>query len=262
MLKQRVVTAAIGIIIVIALIAWGYIPWRVTVWLATLLCAAEFTMMLGERWYRPLAVFNYAVVSLIEWWSGWHALWVLQIMVAVTLLLPVVTRNRVTLAQAASSWVGALYIGYGGQSLAALRGLADGWLWLWLLLIGIWMTDTSAYMIGRRVGGPKLWPAISPAKTVSGAAAGVMGAIVGVLVFAWLVRPSHHMWAYVVLGAAISVAGQLGDLIESAYKRTAGVKDSGRLLPGHGGLLDRVDSLIFAAPFALLLVSRLPNWFQ
>ncbi|MCL6632006.1 MAG: phosphatidate cytidylyltransferase [Alicyclobacillus herbarius] len=262
MFKQRVVTAAVGILIVIALIAWGYLPWRVTVWLATLLCAAEFTGMLGGRWYGPLAVFGYVLVSLVEWSPVWHSVYMLEGMLAVTLLFPVATRNRVTLAQAASAWAGALYIGYGGQSLAAFRGLTDGWLWLWLLLIGIWMTDTMAYVVGRRVGGPKLWPAISPAKTLSGAAAGVIGSILGVVVFTLIVRPGANIWASILLGAVISVTGQLGDLIESAYKRSAGVKDSGRLLPGHGGLLDRVDSLIFAAPFALFLILQFPNWYQ
>jgi phosphatidate cytidylyltransferase len=262
MLKQRIVTAAVGMVIVIALIAWGYLPWRVTVWLATLICAGEFTTMLGIRWFSPLSIWAYLVVTVIQWWPHWHALQTVQAMVAITLLFPVAERNRVTLLQSASTLIGALYIGYGGQSLAALRGLDDGWLWLWLLLIAIWMTDTSAYLVGSRLRGPKLWPSISPGKTVSGAVAGILGGVLGVVVFAAIARPGSPLWGFVLLGAAISVAGQLGDLVESAYKRSAGVKDSGRLLPGHGGILDRVDSLLFAAPFAWHFIVSAPGLFQ
>jgi phosphatidate cytidylyltransferase len=122
---------------------------------------------------------------------------------------------------------------------------------IWLFAI-IWTTDIAAYFVGRAVGGPKLWPSVSPNKTWSGAIGGTMGGLAAgaaVMVAAGLtLRPIH---AAVML--AIVVAAQLGDLMESAIKRRFGVKDSSRLIPGHGGLMDRCDSLIAASAIALLI---------
>jgi len=117
-----------------------------------------------------------------------------------------------------------------------------------LVLMGtIWAGDAAAYYGGRALGRHKLAPTISPNKTVEGSVAGLAGSIVaGILLGSWLLQRQISFLALASLAAAI--AGQLGDLAESALKRSAGVKDSSSLLPGHGGMLDRLDSLIFAAP--------------
>ena len=122
---------------------------------------------------------------------------------------------------------------------------------IWLFAI-IWTADIAAYFVGRAVGGPKLWPAVSPNKTWSGAIGGTIGGLAAgaaIIAAAGLsLRPAH---AVVML--AVVIAAQLGDLLESAIKRRFGVKDSGRLIPGHGGLMDRCDSLIVASAVALLI---------
>ncbi|HMD30739.1 MAG TPA: phosphatidate cytidylyltransferase [Candidatus Acidoferrales bacterium] len=121
---------------------------------------------------------------------------------------------------------------------------------LLFLLVLLWVGDTMAYFTGRAIGRHKLAPEVSPGKTWEGAAANLLGSIlVGFAAARWISLPTFHPALHLVLMAALAnVAGQLGDLTESAYKRSAGAKDSGTLLPGHGGMLDRVDSLIFAAP--------------
>jgi len=117
---------------------------------------------------------------------------------------------------------------------------------LLFLLVLLWVGDTLAYFAGRAFGRHKLAPEISPGKTWEGAAANLAGsALVGFLAARWINVPLAHLVAMAFLA---NLAGQLGDLTESAYKRSAGAKDSGTLLPGHGGMLDRLDSLIFAAP--------------
>jgi phosphatidate cytidylyltransferase len=117
---------------------------------------------------------------------------------------------------------------------------------LLFLLVSLWVGDTLAYFTGRSVGRHKMAPELSPGKTWEGAAANLLGAIlVGVASAQWIALPRVHL---ALMAGLANIAGQLGDLTESAYKRSAGVKDSGSLLPGHGGMLDRVDSLIFAAP--------------
>jgi phosphatidate cytidylyltransferase len=141
--------------------------------------------------------------------------------------------------------------------LAAMVSLRDSPLGqgaiLWLFGM-IWATDSAAYFGGRAIGGPKLWPAISPGKTWSGAIVGtVAGIAAGLVVLRLLGIALHPMHA--VLGFVIVVAAQLGDLLESAIKRRFKVKDASQLIPGHGGVMDRCDSLVAASVVALLLGS-------
>jgi phosphatidate cytidylyltransferase len=123
---------------------------------------------------------------------------------------------------------------------------ADGPKLLMFVLVITWVGDTAAYFVGRAIGKHKLASVLSPKKTWEGTIASIFGALLVAVVFArWLVVPLPHLLAMGVVG---NVAGQAGDLLESAYKRSAGVKDSGSLLPGHGGVLDRIDALILAIP--------------
>ena len=124
---------------------------------------------------------------------------------------------------------------------------------LWLFAI-VWGTDVMAYFGGRLIGGPKLWPSVSPGKTWSGAIVGVtLGAFLGTLLAALMV-PGGVKWVpMIVFGLVVSAASQAGDLFESAMKRRAGVKDSSRLIPGHGGLMDRLDGFIVAVAIAAIV---------
>jgi phosphatidate cytidylyltransferase len=117
---------------------------------------------------------------------------------------------------------------------------------LLFILVVVWVGDTAAYLVGRGFGRLKMSPQLSPQKTWEGAAANLLGALlVGVLFDYWLNISLTHLLLMAAIG---SIAGQAGDLLESAYKRSAGVKDSGTILPGHGGMLDRIDALLLAAP--------------
>jgi len=252
MLKLRVLTGVFGVLLIIAVTAWGYEPFRLLVWFGTLFGVAEFSSMLGFRFRSWMSLLMSILVSYLQWYPNWHlhAVGVFEISIALTLVLPVLFKNKITLTQTATLLVGGFYIGFGGYCLARLRAFDHGWNWLWLFLISIWMTDTAAYFIGRWLKGPKLWPSISPSKTISGALGGLLGAVVGAVIFELFAEPRFDMVGCALFALIVSVAGQLGDLVESAYKRSAGVKDSGKVLPGHGGILDRIDSLVFAAPFA------------
>jgi len=152
-------------------------------------------------------------------------------------------------ARMAGSLGGLLYVALPIAHLCWLHGRQDGWRWVMLVFFVVWVGDTSAYFGGRAIGGPKLYPAVSPGKTIAGAVSGLVGSVaVAFLARAWFHSTLSAMDCLVV-GVAGGVLGQLGDLVESIWKRSAGVKDSGRFFPGHGGVLDRVDALLFATPF-------------
>ena len=165
-----------------------------------------------------------------------------------TVLLANGTPHRWALA------LGVPYAGLGAVALLWLRadsmvGLVD----LLFLLLLVWASDIGAYMTGRLLGGPKLAPRVSPGKTWSGALGGLAAAIAAGLLVATLSHAAEHPVRVAAIAAALGIVAQAGDLLESLLKRHFGVKDSGRLIPGHGGLLDRVDALLTAAPVTALL---------
>ena len=126
-----------------------------------------------------------------------------------------------------------------------------------LVLLTTFAADTGAYYAGSYVGGPRIWPAVSPKKTWAGSIGGLAGSIA--VCTAWgLAFGSAHWSAFALLGAGLNVAAQTGDFFESALKRRQGVKDSGRILPGHGGILDRIDSLLFTLPLYCGLAALFP----
>lgn len=152
---------------------------------------------------------------------------------------------------------GIAYIALALGSLWWLRSHADGdsTSFIMLCFALVWATDSAAYVYGKSLGGKKLWPSVSPNKTWAGAIGGITGAV-AVAVFCYeasLFKPFEG-WIF-ALAVLISIATQLGDLLESHLKRRAGVKDSGTLIPGHGGLFDRVDGLMAAAPIFALCIA-------
>jgi phosphatidate cytidylyltransferase len=150
--------------------------------------------------------------------------------------------------------LGVLYIGLAGIALIELRHDTEaGRANVLFLFVVVWASDIGAYLAGRLLGGPKLWPAVSPNKTWSGAAGGLLAANLTGLACALAFTPQASPIAVVAVATLLGVASQAGDLLESAIKRHFDVKDSSHLIPGHGGLLDRLDGVLAAAPVAALL---------
>jgi phosphatidate cytidylyltransferase len=169
--------------------------------------------------------------------------------VAVPSLWPVLAARPAT---ALSDWsgvtLGVMYYGWLGSHAVLLRELPDGRDWLLLGLFGVFATDTGAYFVGRSLGRHHLAPEISPHKTWEGAAGGFAAGLVVVLTLRALFGLPLSERETLLLGLILPVVAQLGDLAKSALKRSAGVKDFGRIMPGHGGMADRIDSLLFAIP--------------
>ncbi len=149
----------------------------------------------------------------------------------------------------------AFIYGHGGlTALSALRQVSDGGMWVVSALVITWGNDTMAYFAGRLLGKHKLYPEVSPNKTWEGFFGGFVGAIGFLFLQRQFFFPTLTVVDCLVLGSLGSILGPAGDLCESMLKRAYGVKDSGKIIPGHGGMLDRIDALIFNAPMVLLYV--------
>ena len=145
--------------------------------------------------------------------------------------------------------IGIFYVGLLISHLTLIRGMPYGKPWVFFTLAVTFMGDTAAYYGGTYFGKHKLYPRISPGKTVEGSLWGFIGNLVVALIFWQYFLCQTALYHFIILAIGLGIMGQLGDLCESMIKRSAGVKDSGGLLPGHGGMLDRIDGLLFSSPF-------------
>src|SRR5579871_1914431 len=213
--------------------------WISLVTLATIGLFVEWLMVVGAAREMRLmasgtAALIFAGISLAIGWIETAALLLGLGLVVVVLL-----------ASQRRAWSGAgfLYAGAAQMSSVLVRlDQVEGFLALILILLVVWVTDIGGYFAGRGIGGPKLWPRVSPNKTWAGAIGGFVGSLAVAAGFA--ASGIGRLVPLLILGGVLSVAGQLGDLFESAVKRRFGVKDSSHIIPGHGGLMDRLDSLV------------------
>jgi len=156
-----------------------------------------------------------------------------------------------------------LYIGMLGGSMIRLRGdFPDGPKLIFFLLLVVWLGDAGAYYTGKSLGRRKLSPRISPKKTIEGLIGGVATSVIAVIVIHFTFFPNFPLVHAVIAGVILSLAGVVGDLAESMWKRSADVKDSGTLIPGHGGFLDRFDSIFFTAPILYTYWSLIVHGFK
>jgi phosphatidate cytidylyltransferase len=254
MLKQRVITAAVGVPLIIFAIWFGD-PWfSLLIAAAALAGTYEFYHMANFDRREPLLYVGLLWSLALVLSPHYRSTDVLPIVITATVLISLIwLLCRSSGEKAFRNWawtiVGALYVGWMLSYWLNLRGLADGRNWVYLAMLTIFANDTGAFFIGRARGRHKLAPAISPAKTWEGAIGGLMSAILGAIVVTMilnLISPfTFKYWQIILFGFLVSLFAQLGDLVESLLKRNMGVKESGSLLPGHGGILDRFDSIIF-----------------
>ncbi len=204
-----------------------------------------------ERKYTPLVlILGILPLVAVAFWGGGAVTSSLFLALLVLIIVTVIAYpslengfNFVT-----RLWFGVFYIGFCTAHLILLRSLPQGVYWLLVLTAITAFSDTGAYYVGRAFGTTKLYPALSPGKTRAGAVGGLVGGMLGGLVAAAFLVEGVNLFAVAILSLVLSAVGIIGDLIESLLKRVSGVKDSGQILPGHGGLLDRCDSLLLTAP--------------
>ncbi len=267
----RILTALLGVVAVFFLVSYGGAPLVAAIMLVTVLAWYEYARMMYRTTpvYSRLAVLA-LVFILLAASSGSLAVLAAGIFIAFVLLgFQVLFIKKKDLPRLFFTLVGVLYFGIGFGSLLVLRGADDllsardvalepGLFLIWFGLLGTWASDTCAYFVGKYCGRNPMAPHISPNKTQEGLLGGMIGCIVICAAFSWYF--DFSIMIALLLALMVAVAAPMGDLFESYVKRVCDVKDSGNILPGHGGMMDRFDSLLFVMPL-LLGVLTLLRWF-
>jgi phosphatidate cytidylyltransferase len=257
MLWMRSLSALIGIPLLILIISKG------DFWLAALVAAIviigtfEFSKILaikGFKTYLIPVILGELVFILGAWLKSpyWLELGI-GLSLLLILLITLINYPHVRIEDISANLFILIYVGWPLSHIILLRALDNGTLLVIFLFIIIWSTDTGAYFAGRFFGKNKLAPVISPNKTKEGALGGILSSLFAALIYNWFF-PLFQLPLLLCSTFFISILGQIGDLVESAFKRIAGIKDSGQIIPGHGGILDRFDSTILTAPVLFYLL--------
>lgn len=255
-MKQRIITAILAFAFFIPLVIFGGLPFTIVIYLIASIGLFELLRMNDIKLFSTPGIITWFALVVLLIPSSWEASIyevigfskIEMVFAAVLILLihTVVVKNRFTFDHAAYSVLAVLYVGIGFYYLIETR--AFGIEHVAYAFLVIWTTDSGAYFIGRKIGKRKLWPEISPNKTIEGFVGGLLSAIIFACIFQYFIPVASSYIVLIAVTFAASIIGQLGDLVESALKRHYDVKDSGKLLPGHGGILDRFDSLLFVLP--------------
>lgn len=271
-MKSRILTALVLFPPVIYLIGWSP-PWLflMAVLLVVERALYEYFKICRHAGFKPLAPMGYvgsAAVCLAQG-AGFllpvnPTLTVLILLILLTLGLGLLSAVDLKdyVGAVSTTVLGFVYIGLGMSCLIPMRqsGSVEGRKLLFFLFLVIWVGDICAFFVGRTLGRHLLFPRVSPKKTVEGGLGGLAGSLLVAGGFVHWFWQTANLETVILLAVLVAVAGQVGDLAESAMKRGADLKDSGAILPGHGGLLDRIDSLLFGAPALWLALSLKDFW--
>jgi phosphatidate cytidylyltransferase len=259
-LAVRVATALVLFPLAVWFTWLGGLPFTLVVTAAAGICGAELVFMF-DRQLRATGLLGLIGAALLPFlaWLAWRAgpglapEWIgfAGAFAAIALLVAAMSRGGSLEEAPRSAAMAALAWAYAGllPAVVVWVRLRYDWQWVILLFVVSWANDTLAYFVGRFLGRHKLAERISPKKTWEGVAGGTVGSVAGAFAVKALFLPALPAGACVVVGLGGAVLAPLGDLAESMLKRAAGVKDSGKLVPGHGGLLDRIDAVLFVAPW-------------
>ncbi|ENH96556.1 phosphatidate cytidylyltransferase [Gracilibacillus halophilus YIM-C55.5] len=253
-MKTRIITACLAILVFFPFIFMGGLPFQIVMYILATIGLFELLHMRQTT--------NYLIPSALTLLLLWTLLYqedhilftnrleILMFFVLLLLAYTVLVKNKFTFEDTGYLILSSLYIGLGFYYFMQTRGFQeDGLVYIFYAILVILSTDTGAYFCGRAFGKRKLWPQISPKKTVEGAVGGILLACLVAVIFQQFYTVHSSVWILLVVTIFASIFAQVGDLVESAIKRHFDIKDSGNILPGHGGILDRFDSWLFVFPF-------------
>lgn len=251
----RIITGLVALPIIVFCVYYGGLPFLALILALAMIGVNEFYNMMMKKGFFPayyvgnLITFSFIVFAYYALKRNWEPAQsaILTLAAAVTMISGIfLKREKDTIVDVAVTILGMIYIGWFFSYMFFIRALTEHGGYLFFLIFTVWAMDVAAYFAGRFFGRTPLFPSISPHKTWEGA---ITGFIVCLLA-AWIFSSTAQLeiWHALILGSLIGIFGQISDLIESLMKRDAGVKDSSNILPGHGGVLDRIDSFILTAP--------------
>ncbi|MBD7942663.1 phosphatidate cytidylyltransferase [Psychrobacillus sp. Sa2BUA9] len=255
-MKTRIITGAVALALFLPIVLLGGPVFTVLIYAIATVGLYEILKMKGLSLFSFSGIISLLLLFLLLFPSaytenivnltGHTKLEWIFVAVFLLLIFTVLTKNSFTFEDASFVLVSTLYVGIGFYYFIETR--ESGLAYLIFALLIVWTTDSGAYFTGRKIGKRKLWPEISPNKTVEGFVGGILWAIITALIIQWINPLTSSYIVLIGITIIASIFGQLGDLVESGIKRHFNVKDSGKLLPGHGGILDRFDSLLFVLP--------------
>lgn len=259
MFRTRLISGIVLMAIAIALLVYGSYPlfWVITG--ISIIGLFELYRAVGMEKTLPAVVgyISSIVVDILilddayEYLLMWLILTLMVMMACYVIAYPKFNSEQMTML-----FFGLIYVTVMLSFVFKVRFVANGILLVWLIFIGAWGSDTCAYCVGKLCGKHKLPSELSPNKTIEGCVGGIIGAaLIGFLFALVFFDNTEYWWKFAVIGGVSSVISQIGDLTASAIKRNHDIKDYGKLIPGHGGILDRFDSIIFIAPVVFYLVT-------
>lgn len=278
-LGKRIIVGAVGIPLAVGLVYAGSWPFILAIVAIALQALREFYHLADSKHASPNQAVGLAVTAAMLVGVGYMVAGdgtrglmasasviglVMMVGTILTLTIELFRAKENAVFNTSTTMFGVTYIGISMASLIGLRFTkqpellgtwgAEGCSLVLTLFVSVWLADIAAYFVGLTIGRHKLFPRVSPKKSWEGAVGGLVGSTAGFGVLAMYLMPSLDLTTALVCGAVVGIVGPLGDLSESLLKRDATVKDSGELLPGHGGVFDRFDSMLFAAPVVFLIL--------
>ncbi len=279
-MKTRVISAAAAIALLAGVVYLGRVAIGLAIFVLALIAIYEFVRALEKGGFKPVYALGYlsclpllylAVANLLpeslttsvaaspapaESLLLAAALGIFLLLTALFCLI-LFTNGKYSITDIALTLFGIFYVVFLISFVTITRNMDKGHLYIWLIFIGAWATDTFAYFTGVTIGKTKILPKISPKKSLEGCIGGVIGCIIIMMLFGRLFYSELGIqtFHFAILGLICGIISQIGDWSASAIKRTVGIKDYGNIMPGHGGVLDRIDSILFTAPAVYFYIS-------
>jgi len=266
LLRIRVASAAVGLALLFVVMWAGQIVLGLAVFLLSVIALGEFYKALENVGYKPIKIIGFAAslpvvflsfedfsINLGDLINIENMVFFIFLITVILFSLIVFWHNKYNIIDICVTFLGIIYTTFMFSFLLLIRNMDNGFFHVWLVFIAAFATDTFAYFSGRFFGKRKLLPAISPKKTLEGAIGGTLGCVLVTILYGVYLKSSHSinevsLLNFAVIGLFCSIISQLGDWAASSIKRFAKIKDYGNLIPGHGGVLDRFDSILFTAP--------------